>query len=389
MSTQDNSSDESHKPQRIVYLLPDLSGGGAEKIVIEYLTNIDRSLFEPVLVLCRKSGSLLSRVPSDVPVHHLQQRSILSLPLLAIRFRQLMKCLKPQAVCSCIWYADAINIVAAMRGSPWLAICSIHCVPRTLRKENAGPVKSWLMKRLYPKADGVIAVSKPIAVEFRDIYLGRSAVPVSVLPNPYPFRDIQRLSAAPEPAWPSPRGNRIVVVGRLDQVKGHDRLIDALPMINGRWHLNILGNGPLRSALEKQVHKNGVQDSVTFLGFAQNPYPAIASADVLVLPSRYEAFPTVIFEALFLGTKVVATDCPSGPRKMLHDGELGVLVVDMSCQALADAINETLAQIEGTGGGSDDSLLPDEQREKFDAPQATRSMERLITRWISDSHITI
>ena len=104
-----------------------------------------------------------------------------------------------------------------------------------------------------------------------------------------------------------------------------------------------LGEGPERAAIEARIRRHGLDDSVALPGFVDNPYACMARAGVVALSSRWEGLPTVLIESLAVGTPVVSTDCPSGPREILRDGALGTLVPTGDVSALASAIARTLA----------------------------------------------
>jgi glycosyltransferase involved in cell wall biosynthesis len=106
----------------------------------------------------------------------------------------------------------------------------------------------------------------------------------------------------------------------------------------------ILGEGELRADLERLAEQLGIAEDFALPGFVQNPYPYLKRAAVFVLSSRWEGLPTVLVEALALGTPVVSTDCPSGPREILADGKWGRLVPVGDAGKLAEAILETLRQ---------------------------------------------
>ena len=106
--------------------------------------------------------------------------------------------------------------------------------------------------------------------------------------------------------------------------------------------LIIVGDGPDRLMLEQLVHQHHLESNVSFVGHQSNPYPYFAQSDLFVLSSIREGLPTVLIEALAFGMKVVSTDCPSGPREILNDGEYGQLVRPSDSDALAHSIISSL-----------------------------------------------
>ncbi len=104
----------------------------------------------------------------------------------------------------------------------------------------------------------------------------------------------------------------------------------------------LLGGGRQLGKLRKLARRLGVAEDLAFLGFVPNPYPYIAGARLLVVSSLREGGPNVLIEAMALGTPVVSTDCPSGPREILDGGRYGALVPRRDPRALAAAMAATL-----------------------------------------------
>lgn len=332
---------EASPPIKVAFFIPDLRGGGAERIAIDYLRHLDRSRFAARLILCERRGAHLERIPEDVCVTSLGKNSRWSLPLLIYRFRRLAERTRPDIVVSFLWYSDAIQLQARRRSDSWCAVCALHSVPGQLRRERSGSLKLWWMQRLYRRADGAMAVSQRLAEEFRSLYRIPDDKPVWDQPNPFPLEQIrQAAESSNPPPWRVRPGARLVVVGRLEPVKGHDVLLRALAEIRSDldWHLKILGVGPEESRLRGLASDIGLGSRVEFLGYLDNPYPTIRSADLLVLPSRAEAFPSVLVEAMALGTPTVAADCPTGPADVLDAGRAGCLVRSGDPTALARGI---------------------------------------------------
>ncbi len=136
----------------------------------------------------------------------------------------------------------------------------------------------------------------------------------------------------------------IIGVGRIVNEKGFDLLLKAFASISrqfNEWSLILLGDGPLRSELERLANDIGITTRVKFLGFVSNPSALMRQADIFVLSSRIEGFPNTLCEAMACGLPVIATDCPMGPREIIREGVDGLLVPPEDVNALAAAM-ETL-----------------------------------------------
>ena len=140
---------------------------------------------------------------------------------------------------------------------------------------------------------------------------------------------------------------RLITVGKLKAVKDHVTLLNAFARIvveNDQASLLKFGVGAMRSGLEQQVGELALVDRVSMPGYVQDPYPYYLAADLFVLTSEYEGFGNVIVEAMECGLPVVSTDCPSGPREILDDGEYGKLVPVGDADALAAAMLASLKE---------------------------------------------
>ena len=134
-------------------------------------------------------------------------------------------------------------------------------------------------------------------------------------------------------------------VGRLHAAKGFDNLIRAFATVRAKspCRLVIIGEGEERHNLQELAASLGVANDISMMGFVNNPYPYMPACAAFVLSSRREGLPTVLMEALSLGTKVIATDCNSGPREILENGRLGILVEEGDLSALATAMFKAIS----------------------------------------------
>ena len=134
--------------------------------------------------------------------------------------------------------------------------------------------------------------------------------------------------------------------GRLSEEKDPGLALEALRLLRRTRdaRLVFVGDGELRATLGDAVRRLDLGDAVSFVGYVTDPAPYVAHADVFVLSSRREGLPTALIEALAVGTRVVSTDCESGPHEILHGGRYGALVPVGDAAALARALDEVLEQ---------------------------------------------
>jgi len=201
------------------------------------------------------------------------------------------------------------------------------------------------IKKIFSKADLIIAVSKGAAKDIINI----AKIPkekVKVVPNPTITPEICHLSEEDiDHHWFKKKDKYIILgAGGFRKSKDFPTLIKAFNQLiqNIPARLVILGDGRQRKKIESTINKLGLKDKVWLPGFVENPYKFMAKSDLFVLSSLWEGCPNVLIEAMSLGTPVVSTDCPSGPREILDNGKYGILVPPNSPKELAEAMLLTL-----------------------------------------------
>ncbi len=218
---------------------------------------------------------------------------------------------------------------------PWPVLSKIHA-----------PWVRLLARWFYPWADDIVIVSQAAAKDFVQV----TGIPLSriqVIYNPVITPALLEKSKHPldHPWFQQGKPPVILAVGRLHQIKDFSNLIRAFAMVRQVQlaRLMILGTGTEEKRLQSLIYELGVEQDVVLQGFVDNPYAYIIASSVVVLSSLTEALPTVLIEAMALGTPVISTDCPSGPREILADGKYGELVPVGDSQAIAEAIKLVLA----------------------------------------------
>lgn len=207
--------------------------------------------------------------------------------------------------------------------------------------------KRWFLKKisvpLWRRADALVCVSKDMVLQYRAIF-GPSKY--QCIYNVVCDAEMQERMAQPvSDSWLSDESIPVVITaGRLAPEKGFSDLIMAMKSLirNRPARLLILGDGPLRNDLEALVNREGLQESVRFVGFQDNPLKYFRKAKVFVLSSYVEGLPNVLVEAMACGCTAVSTDCPTGPREVLNDGEYGYIVPMRNPEAMALAIQKAL-----------------------------------------------
>jgi len=337
-------------PAKRVAIFLSFSGDGGVEHMMVNLAGAMARLGVPVdLVRARVEGGHAARVPEGVRVVDLgAKHTWSSLPSLVRYLRRE----RPDALLAAKDRANRVALRArSLGGVPTrVAVRLGNHLSRSL--EGRSFLRQWArkapMRRAYHRADAVIAVSRGVAEDTANITgLPRDAI--HVLPNPVVTPDLEaRAEPTPDHPWLAHRSPEdppvLLAVGRLSRQKDFPTLLQAFALLRKERpaRLVVLGEGRDRGILEEMAARLGIGGDIDFPGFVADPHPYMRRADLFVLSSAWEGSPNALTEALALGTPVVATDCPSGPREILEGGHYGPLVPVGDPEALADAMAATL-----------------------------------------------
>lgn len=194
-------------------------------------------------------------------------------------------------------------------------------------------------REAYAGFDRVLAVSSDVARSVKE----RFGVEAVFMQNIIDDAAVKRQAEdACDVKWR--RRPALVSVGRLEPVKGYERLVEAADRLRERgfeFDLHLVGDGSEHDRLQRSIDEAGLADCVFLDGFRANPYPCLAAADLFVCSSYSEGFSGTVTEALVLGTPVLTTDC-AGMRDLLGESEYG-LVVENSVEGLVEGLERLLA----------------------------------------------
>ena len=356
---------------RLTLVIPSLQCGGAERVMCCLANAWAEQGRDVTLLTLNREG------PPAFSLHSSVKQYRLGLPAepanLALttfrqftrirRLRRAFRELKPDVIVSFLVHANVLALLAA-RGLKFPIIVSERADPKLYK---IGPVWEALRRLTYRWADMLVCQTQSSLEWFQERY----QVNGCVIPNPV------ALLSGGEHHVSSRRntdGNTVIAMGRLSHEKGFDLLMNAFARIADRrpeWSLKIIGDGPLRSQLVEQCRQLNLASRVAFLGAVADPFPLLRSADLFVLPSRFEGFPNALCEAMAVGVPAISFDCLSGPAEIIRNGIDGVLVPPQDIDVLASAL---------------DGLMGDSARRKQLAMQApavlTRfSLPKILLMW--------
>lgn len=327
---------------RVAFVLPDLRGGGAERVTLTLVNDLAARGYQVDLVLMQKSGQLLDDVSPSVNIVDLKARRTRNV------IRPLMRYLRrrrPDAIQISLWPLTVVGIIAArLSGLRTRLIVSDHM---TLSQQYGRQRLVMILLRVttrivYPFADARVCVSHGSARDLANL----SGLPQSkfaVIYNPVEERRASSPACDRSRDWQT-SGARILAVGTLKHQKNHELLIKSLSRLPKELDasLVIAGDGELRTELERQVRALGLERRVTFAGYVEHIGDYYRAADLFVLSSDYEGFALVVVEALHAGLRIVSTDCPDGPSEILEKGRYGILVPVGDVLRMTDAIELAL-----------------------------------------------
>ena len=289
-----------NEPVRVMLVTPSLDVGGAERVIATLANAFDAAGARVALVLATRPGALAASLRTGVDVVVLDRPRIRSaLPAIVRRIRAA----SPDVVLSSHTHVNLALCVARPRfpSRTRLVLREPQLPPE--RDRPGDRVTRILQRALYRRADHVLASSTMLQQHLRCL----TATPVSLLANPVDT-EVIRSMGTPDPQRDG-AGRLFVTLSRLSPEKGLDDLLEAFAeSADAEDRLLMIGDGPDRAPLEATVARLKLGSRVSFAGRVDRPWPMVAAADALVLPSHYEGMPNAVLEALALGTPVVATD---------------------------------------------------------------------------------
>lgn len=310
--------------KKILFIHPDLKGGGAERVLVQLLNKLSKEEYEITLFTIFREGINGNFLSTDVKHIYLFKHVFRGYTLIQKIFpAKLISLLLPKGEFDiAIAFLEHVSTRLLYGYKTKRKIAWVHStltnsdLSKTFRNKNE-------MLLAYTSFDKIICVSEDSKRTFIN-QTGISEEKVSFIKNTL---DLDFIDALTTDEHIYPHDFTIVSVGRLIEVKGYDRLLRIVNSIQNTerdFHLYILGDGHLKNDFQLFIKKNNLSNRVTLLGFQENPYRYIKNANLYVCSSYNEGYNTAVTEALYLKVPVITTDCP-GMNHILNHGEFGVI----------------------------------------------------------------
>lgn len=333
-----------NRMKKILFLIHDLGHGGAEKVLVNLVNNMDPKQFD-ITVMALFGGGVNERFLKP----HIRYQTVFQKAFPGNS--HVMKLFSPEQLHK--WFikerydleisyleGPSARVISGCPHKAAKLVSWIHCTMNTPEETAVGFRSKKEAEECYGKMDAMVFVSEANRDAFLAAcpYAGRT----EVLYNTNETDEI--LALAKEDAELPKDAFCWCGVGKVVPVKGFDRMIriqKRLTEDGHQTHLCVLGEGAQRAELEKLAADCGVADTVTFLGYQTNPYKFVARCDLFVCASHSEGFSTAATEALIVGTPVVTT-LVSGMKEMLGEHNEWGIVTDNDEEALYQGIRRLL-----------------------------------------------
>ena len=357
--------------KKILIRIGSLRHGGAEKVLVTFLKNLPKDKYEIDLLLNLYSGKYLADVPNWINVFYLNKGEMITtnriqdIPKKTYRvlYQKLLKKF-PKILYSSILKNKKYDVeFAAIHGfrdeilnSPIKSSKKIVWIHNDLRKTQFHNYTDEEIRKFFG-FDTIMVISEHIQKDFENLVQNEDEKSRIVrIYNPLDTEEILKKSEVGSQKSEEkntdcfvPRNHKsepvFVSVGTVFPQKGFDRLLKVHKKLleEGYKHrIQIIGDGYDFENIKNLKKDLGVDETAEMLGFTENPYPYFKAADFYILSSRYEGFPTVLFEAITLKKNIIATDV-SGVQEMLENGKLG-LIVENSEQGIYVGMKKALTE---------------------------------------------
>ena len=365
--------------KKVLFLIPTLGGGGAEKVLINLVNHMDQKRFDITVMTLFDLGPHRKNLAA-----HIHYRSCFK--HMPAGNSHMMKVLSPRALHQWL-IKDHYDIEVAYLEGPAARIISgcsdssvkkyawIHCTMKDSKMYGASFRSLKEAERCYRQFNKIVCVSEAIKAAFSQVSGIKKGL--TVLYNTVDSESIIKASRENPEHKIDKNTVNLITVGTLKQVKGYDRLLRITERLQAEgfcFHLYVLGDGLMKKDLEDYIIQCGLEKNVSLLGFQSNPYQYVSRCDLYVCASYSEGFSTSATEALIVGTPVCTTNV-SGMKELLGDQNEYGLVTENSEKGLYEGVRRLLDSPELLAYYREQALV---RRNDFNTTRTVKEVEKLF-----------
>lgn len=354
----------------VCFILPSLSIGGAEKVILQLMNNISCKVS---LILLERDGMLEGQLSSIVSVYGLNKKNIRSALFPIIK---LIPKIRPDLL-----FTTSAHISVSILLIKFLLPKNIKYIIResnmpsvNLKNNKKALILKYLYKWSYKYANAIVCPGSSIKNDLNAIVKLRDKT-FSIIPNPIDTKGIRKRLKTNIDIKKDNGCFHLLAAGSFTPQKGFDMLIEAMADLIKRLEhvrLTILGDGQEKDRIIELIERYNLWNHVELKGYKSDVFPYFASSDLFVLTSRWEGLPNVVLESLACGTPVVAFNCPGCLDEIIETNQQGYLVRLGDIKRFSMAIE---AMLKKNISGIKHNLLPP----RFDMDSVVQQYEQLFT----------
>lgn len=335
--------------KKVIFLIPTLMNGGAERVLLNLVNNLDFNTFDVTVTTVMNVGRYQALLHPQINYEWI-------FPSLRRGSRFYFNLFSPEYLFNkyigdkydiVVSYLEGMTarIVSGCKNPKTKKISWIHIELNTKRDFSIGFRSYKEAQKCYKAFDEIACVSASVKKSFEDI--SGICENTKVIYNTNDTHDIlKKKDEIVEDFFPSKDVYNICSVAKVVKTKGYDRFArihKKLLEAGVKNHVYIIGTGDEQKNIEEYLQKNGLSSSFTFLGYKENPYKYINKCDLYVCSSLREGFSTAVTEALIVGLPVVSTNCSGAYELLGYKDEYGI-VTENNEDALYDGIHKMLTE---------------------------------------------
>ncbi len=307
------------KKIKIIFFIPNLMAGGAERVISFLSSNLNENLFDCILIVIGKEKNISYNIQKSKVKFLNEERVSYSIPKLIKTIRGE----KPDIVISTVSHLNIAIAISSIFFRKSIYIARQAAITKVSFNIETKAKKSWtpdLLGKALRKMDYVICQSKDMAVDcMKEFSIEKDNI--KIIQNPitddFKVKNKKKLKGDTY---------KFIAVGRLVEIKGHLRIIRILSRINVPFMYTIIGDGPLKDDIFNKIKELGLCQFVKYIPYSNKIADYLSENDFFLQGSFSEGFPNALLESCAVGTPAIAFDVPGGTKEIIENGINGYLV---------------------------------------------------------------